>query len=118
MKRLRVIVVEDNAVIGMLLTELITAMGHEVCALERTEDDAVSKTLRCRPDLMIVDAQLGKGSGVAAVEAVLRTRSVPHIFISGAAVDVHRTDSIVLRKPFIESDLALAIERAVGTAAA
>ncbi len=118
MRPLRVIIVEDNAVIGMLLSEMIVAMGHEVCALERTEQDAVSTTLRCCPDLMIVDAWLGEGSGIAAVEAVLRTRSVPHIFMSGAAVDLPRSDSIVLRKPFLESDLERAIERALGSAAA
>lgn len=118
MRPLRVIVVEDNAVIGMLLTEMILGMGHEVCALERTEKDAVAATLRCKPDLMIVDARLGEGSGIAAVEAILRTWSVPHIFISGAAVDVPRSGSIVLRKPFLEADLVRAIERAVGSAAA
>jgi CheY-like chemotaxis protein len=37
MKALRVLVVEDNAIIGMLLAEMLAEMGHDVCGLETTE---------------------------------------------------------------------------------
>lgn len=111
---LRILVVEDNAVIGMLLAQMLATMGHEVCAIETSEEDAVAAALRCCPDLMIVDVTLGNGSGVSAVEQVLRTREAPHIFISGAPVETGCPASIVLQKPFAEAELALAIERAVG----
>ena len=68
MRALRVLVVEDNAIIGMLLAEVLAGMGHDVCAIEATEADAVTAAARCRPDLMIVDVQLGDGSGAFAIE--------------------------------------------------
>jgi CheY-like chemotaxis protein len=37
MKALRVLVVEDNAIIGMLLGEMLAEMGHDVCGIETTE---------------------------------------------------------------------------------
>ena len=113
---LRILVAEDNAVIGMLLAEMLVTMGHEICAIERTEADAVTSALRCEPDLLIADAILAEGSGVAAVETVLRTRHVPHIFMSGAAIGTARADSVVLQKPFSEADMARAIRLAVGDA--
>ncbi|NKE20236.1 response regulator, partial [Neoroseomonas oryzicola] len=95
MRALRILVVEDNAVIGMLLAMTLQAMGHEVCATETTEDGAVAAALRCSPDLMIVDVTLGRGSGINAVETVLRTRHVPHVYMSGAPVRTDRPESVV-----------------------
>ena len=83
MKALRVLVVEDEILIGMLLADALGAMGYEVCAIEPTETGAVAAAARCNPDLMIVDARLRDGSGVSAVEEILRAGWVPHVFISG-----------------------------------
>ena len=49
MKVLRILVVEDDALIGMLLAEVLVGMGHEVCAIEANEADAVAAAARCRP---------------------------------------------------------------------
>lgn len=55
---LRVLVVEDDALITMLYAELMTEMGHVVCAIETIEADAVAAATRHKPDLMIVDVGL------------------------------------------------------------
>ena len=114
MRALRVLVVEDNAIIGML-AEVLAWMGHDVCAIEATEADAVTAATRCGPDLMFVDVQLGDGSGAFAIEKILRTGFVPHVFISGDTLGVRalRPDAVVIQKPFRESDLARAIQRAL-----
>jgi DNA-binding response OmpR family regulator len=83
MSALHVLVVEDDAVISMLLAEVLTGMGHDVCAIASTEADAVAAAVRYRPDLMIVEARLGDGSGVPAVEEMLRIGFVPHGFVTG-----------------------------------
>ena len=115
MQTLRVLVIEDDALIAMLLAELLAGMGHEVCATAATEAEAVSAAARHRPDLMIVDAGLGHGSGVAAVEEILRAGPVAHLFLSGDAgrVQTRRPDAIVVRKPFREAELARAIDNAL-----
>ena len=41
MKALRVLVIEDDALIAMLLSELLAGMGHDVCATAATEAEAV-----------------------------------------------------------------------------
>jgi two-component system, response regulator PdtaR len=120
MKALRILVVEDDVMIGTLLAEMLKEMGHDVCAIETTEADAVMAAVRCRPDLMIVDAWLGDGSGVSAVEKIRRTGSVPHLFVSGdiSRVKALRPGEVVVQKPFREGDLARAIQRALDAAAA
>jgi two-component system, response regulator PdtaR len=115
MKALRVLVIEDDALIAMLLTQLLASMGHDVCATAASEAEAVSAATRCDPDLMIVDAGLGRGSGVSAVEQILRAGPLAHVFVSGDAEKVlrRRPDAIVVRKPFRESELARAIDTAL-----
>jgi len=93
MKALRVLVIEDDAVVAMSLAELLAGMGYEVCGTAATQAEAVSAATRYGPDLMIVDAGLGRGSGVCAVEEILRTGPVAHVFISGDA------DRVRVRKP-------------------
>jgi DNA-binding response OmpR family regulator len=118
MRALRVLVVEDDALLGFFLGEMIEGMGHSVCAIEATEGDAVKAAARLRPDIMIVDAQLREGSGVAAVEQILLAGFVPHVFVSGAKVQALRTGAVLIHKPFLEGDLAQAIKRALADAAA
>ena len=120
MTTLRVLVVEDDAVIGLLLAEMLVGMGHDVCAVALTEAGAVSAEARCRPDLMIVDARLGDESGVSAVEEVLRTGFVPHVFISGdiSTVRALKPGTVAIHKPFDQSVLVRAIQRALGATVA
>ena len=89
---LRVLVVEDDAIIGALLAEMLEGMGHDVCAVEATEADAVTAAARWRPDLMIVDVRLGEGSGVSAVDEIHRTGPIPHVFVSA---DIARLQALV-----------------------
>jgi CheY-like chemotaxis protein len=116
MTALRVLVVEDDALIGALLAEMLEGMGHDVCAVEATEADAVTAAARCHPDLMIVDVRLGEGSGVAAVDAIHRTGPVPHVFVSAdiSGLQVLRPDAAVIQKPYREADLARVIRCALG----
>ncbi len=115
MKSLNVLVVEDEALIGMLLADALVAMGHDVCAVVATETDAVAAAARCGPDLMIVDARLRDGSGISAVEEILRTGWVPHVFVSGETSRIHalRPGAVVIQKPFRDIDLDRAIQRAL-----
>jgi len=116
---LRVLVVEDDALIGMLLAEMLTGMGHDVCAVEVTEADAVTAAARCRPDLMIVDVRLGDGSGVDAVAEIHRTGPVPHVFVSGDISNVKalQPGAVIIQKPYREADLARVIRRALDSPA-
>jgi co-chaperonin GroES (HSP10)/CheY-like chemotaxis protein len=117
-KALRVLLLEDDALIATLLSELLVEMGHDVCATAATEAQAVTAAARHRPDLMIVDASLARGSGVSAVEEILHAGPVAHLFVSGdpGAVQVLRPSAVVIRKPFRGTELVKAIESALNAA--
>ena len=117
-RALRILVIEDDALIQMLVCETLVSMGHEICAAAATEAEAVEAAARSRPDLMIVDAHLAKGSGVAAVGRILAERWTPHVFVSGASLprDSLHPRAVTLQKPFQEHDLARAMAKALAPA--
>ena len=45
MKALRVLVIQDDALIAILLAELLASMGHDVCATAATAAEAVTPQL-------------------------------------------------------------------------
>lgn len=118
MKALSVLVVEDDAMIGLLLAEMLEEMGYAVCAIAATEEDAVADAAQFKPGLMIVDQMLREGTGMSAVERILRRGPVPCVFISGAPAHMAKLGASVLQKPFLEEDLVRAIRYVVDEAGA
>jgi CheY-like chemotaxis protein/DNA-directed RNA polymerase specialized sigma24 family protein len=79
----RILIIEDEAVIAMDLSDLVTGAGHDVCAVEATASAAVAAAKRERPDLVLADIQLADGSsGIDAVKEILSSFEVPVIFIT------------------------------------
>jgi DNA-binding response OmpR family regulator len=115
MKVPRVLVVEDEPMIALLLAELLTSLGWDVCAIESCEAGAVNAAAQLNPDLMIVDGRLGDGCGVAAMTKILERSFVPHFFVSGddKRIKAMLPGSIVIQKPFFELDLARAMKGAL-----
>ncbi len=109
----RILVVEDDAIIGQLLAETLVSLGHDVCAVEATEAGAVAAAALHRPDLMIVDVSLADGSGIAAMKQINRAVPVPHLFMSGHTRQAAVPGAVLLTKPFREADLVQAIGRAL-----
>jgi len=120
MKPLRILVVEDDALIAMVLGELLTAMGHEVCDTASTQAGAVASASHHRPDMMIVDGGLRQGSGIGAVDEIILSGPLPYVFVSGdtGQIKARRPEAAVLRKPFRLADLSGAINTAFAGVAA
>ena len=116
MTTLSVLVVEDDTMIGTLLSEMLEEMGHVVCAIATTEEDAIAEAARHKPDLMIIDQHLRQGNGMSAMEKILRNGRIPCVFMSGAPLDVP-SDMQLLRKPFLEMDLVRAIRLVIASSA-
>ncbi|KAF2988809.1 response regulator (plasmid) [Methylocystis sp. MJC1] len=115
MKALRILLVEDDSMLGELLAETLETMGHEVCGIESSEADAVAAAFRCKPELMIIDALLRDGSGVSAVDQICDAGFIPHFFVSGdiSRIKASRPAAVAVQKPFREADLIYAIQRAL-----
>ena len=107
--RLRILIVEDDRLIGFLLSEMLNDMGHTVCGVERSEDGGVDAAARLKPDLMIVDAHLVGGTGAAVMARVLRAGPMPHLFMSGMVGAPSANDAISLLKPFSQGALTRGI---------
>ncbi len=110
-KSQRILVVEDDLMIGPLLAEMLEDLGHVVCAVEVNLANAVAAASRCRPDLMIVDVGLGDASGVAAVKEILTGGFVPFVFVTGDALRNLGLGpgAILIQKPFRDADMVAAI---------
>ena len=118
MRALRILLVEDDAMIGMFLGMTLEQMGHDIYAIETTEAGAVASAARLRPDLMIVDAGLHVGDGVAAVERILAHRAPRFVFASGDLTKVRARfpNAVMIQKPYNDTDLSRAIEAAMAGA--
>ena len=111
---LRIVLVEDDAIIALDLSELLVAMGHQVCAIASSEEEAVEAAARFRPDLMIVDGGLVEGSGVMAMRRILAQGPVAHVYVTGSprAVLAQVPGAIILAKPFSVLELERGIAQA------
>lgn len=78
-----VLIIEDEPMIAMDLEHLVEGLGHEVAAMARTHNEAISAVNDRRPGLVLADIQLADGSsGLDAVNEILSTMTVPVIFIT------------------------------------
>ena len=78
-----VVIIEDEPLIALDLERLVTALGHRVVKIARTERQAIEAVRRARPGLILADIQLADGSsGLDAVNEILRTFTVPVIFVT------------------------------------
>ena len=114
-EKLRILVVEDDRVIGFLLAEILTDLGYDVCGIERTENGAVDAAIRLKPGLMIVDAHLASGTGAGAMARVLQTGPMPHVLMSGLPVAVRTAGAVALLKPFSKDALIRSIAASFGS---
>jgi CheY-like chemotaxis protein len=113
MNTLRILVVEDDPLIGMLLGDLLIEQGHSVCGIVMTEQEAVASAARHAPDLMLVDVNLKAGSGISAMATIMQSGKMPHVFMTGAPRSDIPAGAAILQKPFWEPDLVRALALAM-----
>jgi DNA-binding response OmpR family regulator len=109
------LIVEDEAVIAMIIEEILRDCGFTSFDIAATCDEAIAAAGRKCPDLISADAELTPGSGIDAVSAICCGLTIPVIFITGSPVDVRRSfprHPLVL-KPFTPRDVKRAVELAL-----
>jgi DNA-directed RNA polymerase specialized sigma24 family protein len=114
----RVMVVEDNAIAAVDLSEMISDMGHVVCGMAATEPEALALADAESPTLAVLDIRLASGGSGISVARTLRDRfSVPVIFVTAYAGDLRLLDEEglgpVIRKPYTTGAVRDAISQAV-----
>ncbi len=116
MYQLRILLVEDDSTIAATLTAKLEALGHDVCAIDMTEGEAVVSACRFHPDLVIIDPWLGDGSGHTELER--HGNAIPQLFLSSdiSCVEETHPGAVVVGKTCREDELARAIRRVLSIA--
>jgi len=110
----RLLLIEDDAFIASCLADALGDMGHAVCAIGATEDEAVTAASALRPDMILLDGRLQVGTGAAALARIEASGAVAHVFMTGDPEGILALwpHAIVLLKPFTDAQLEEALARA------
>jgi DNA-binding NarL/FixJ family response regulator len=80
---MRVLIVEDEMILALHLETLVASFGYEVCTIARSTDDALAKAIALRPDIVLTDIRLARGSNGVDLARELHARmAVRCIFVS------------------------------------
>jgi len=109
----RVLIVEDESMIAMMVEDYLVHAGYEVVALVGTLDEALSAAERCSFDVALLDVNLA-GQTSFPVADVLEARGIPYMFLSGYGRETlpeRLRRRYGLQKPFRMPELGRALER-------
>ncbi len=107
----RVLVVEDEPMIRLLLDDMLSDLGYSMAAEAGRLDEALAAANAGDFDLAILDVNLN-GEPVTPVVEILIRRGVPFVFVSGYArrgIPEEHSKIPLLQKPFQVDGLARAL---------
>ena len=88
----RVLVVEDESIVAMLLEDVLADCGCEMVGPATNVAEALRLIDGGGLDLALLDVNLGAGATSFPVAEALKARSVPFVFVTGYGVDGVRPD--------------------------
>ena len=111
----RVLVVEDEMMIAIMLEDMLLDLGHQVVGVAQSLPAALAMTeaKAGQFDMAILDINLA-GERSFPVALRLAERGVPFMFATGygaLGLEEPFRDTFTLKKPFQQEDLARAIDR-------
>jgi len=120
MNKAKIMIVEDEVIVGKELKVSVEAMGYTVNAVVKTGEDAVEKAVQDRPNLILMDIQLkGQLDGIKAAKIIRSSVDIPVVFLTAHAdkEKIRRAKLTMpfgyIIKPFHEKDLKITIEMAL-----
>ncbi|MFA6265510.1 MAG: response regulator [Pseudolabrys sp.] len=115
----RILVVEDEYLIRMLLEDMLSDIGHEVTATCGNLETAREAALAGGFDVAILDVNL-EGQVVFPVAEILAQQNLPFVFVTGygeGALPEGLRDRPTLQKPFQSEKLEATLKSLLASAA-
>jgi two-component system, response regulator PdtaR len=113
---MRILIVEDEALVAMMLTDSLEDGGHEVMGPAATAAEALALCEAALPDLALLDVDLrAGGNGVVLARALFGRWGLPVIFASGRLVEARQARDVALgfiRKPYEAETVLRGVELA------
>lgn len=120
MARIRVLVVEDDAIIAKGIRHKLQNMGFSVLAVESYGEKAVESAEKLLPDLVLMDIVLkGDMDGVEAAERIRSRFEIPVVYLTAYADDATLKRARItgpggyILKPFKDRELQIAVDIAL-----
>ena len=117
-RRKRVLIVEDEAMISMLIEDMVLDFGCQIVGPAARLDHALTLALQAEIDIGLLDINVD-GSVVFPVADVLRFRGIPFIFSTGydfRSLPERFHDCPTLSKPFSYQNFADTLRTTLTTA--
>jgi CheY-like chemotaxis protein len=112
-KRRRVLVVEDEMLIAMMIEDMLLDFGYQVLGPAMHLSAALNLAEAERIDVAVLDVNLGREERSYPVAKRLRERGIPFIFITGygnAGLAEEFRDVTTLHKPIEPEELARTLD--------
>ena len=109
----RVLIVEDEVLVAMLVEELLERMGYEVAAVCSHIEEALDLARTLAVDMAMLDINLN-GRQSFPVAELLRARGIPFLVATGYGDSVPGSafdDVPLVQKPFSREALKAALEK-------
>jgi CheY-like chemotaxis protein len=117
-----VLVIEDEPIIALDIAGIVRDLGHTVAGIAASQAEAIAMARAKRPGLVLADIHLGEGgSGLAAVNEILKSIDVPVIFVTAyperLLTGERPEPTYLVTKPFEPDTLKATIFQALSLAA-
>lgn len=120
MNSLKILIVEDDTITAIDLSETLQEAGHIITTIARNLDQAVHAVKSYPPDLALIDIELkdSTGNGIATAKALLLHHRMPIIYLTANSEPKtfqsakETLPAAYLLKPFRQEELKLQIELA------
>jgi CheY-like chemotaxis protein len=113
----RVLVVEDEMVVAMLVEDMIAELGYEVAGVVSRVEDAMKLVGSDKFDVAVLDVHLN-GRLIFPFADALAARHIPFMFATGygeRGIPREHSSCPVIQKPFRAEDLKRALARLEAT---
>ena len=83
-RKKKILIVDDEAITGLSFSMILKNNGYEVCQLVTTGEEAFKRVEQEKPDMILMDILLGKGtSGIEVAKQIRSNHGMPIIFLTG-----------------------------------